>query len=110
MSEQQRKHKNHRNNQNNRNNRNKKQGQRNQRANDKGPKDRKVPMRYQVQNSKETSSVKFKYNVDGAAEKTKLSVYKDGGDESFLKMIKEFHNYTDTYEIWDDNNATQTVY
>jgi len=105
MSEQQSNHKNHR---NNRNNRNKKQGQRNQRANDKGPKDRKVPMRYQVQNSKKTASIEFKYNVDGATEKTKLSVYEDGSDESFLKTIKEFQNYID--EIWDDNNAAQTVY
>jgi len=110
MSEQQSNHKNHRSNRNNRNNRNKKQGQRNQRANDKGSKDRKVPMRYQVQNSKETASVKFKYKVDGAAEKTKLSVYEDGSDESFLKTIKEFQNYIDTYEIWEDNNAAQTVY
>jgi hypothetical protein len=45
-------------------------------------------MRYQVQNAKETSSVKFKYTVDGTTEKTKLSVYEDGSDESFLKMVK----------------------
>jgi hypothetical protein len=67
-------------------------------------------MRYQVQNSKETASVEFKYNIDGATEKTKLSVYEDGSDERFLKAIKEFQNYIDTYEIWDDNNAAQTVY
>jgi hypothetical protein len=110
MSEQQSNYKNHCNNRNNRNNRNKKHGQRNQRANDKGPKDKKVPMRYQVQSSKETAFVEFKYNVDGAAEITKLSVYEDGSDESFLKMIKEFQIYVDTYEIREDNNATQTVY
>jgi hypothetical protein len=67
-------------------------------------------MRYRVQNSKESASVEFKYNIDGAAEKTKLSVYEDGSDESFLKTIKEFQNYIDTYEIWNDNNAAQTVY
>jgi hypothetical protein len=56
------------------------------------------------------ASVEFKYNVDGAVKKTKLSVYEDGRDESFLKLIKEFQNYVDTYELWEVDNAACTVY
>lgn len=109
MSQQQN---NHRNNKNNRNrsNKNKHNGQRNQRANDKDQTDRKVPMRYQIRNSKETSSVEFKCEIDGAVEKTKLNDYEDGNDEEYLKMIKEFQNYVETYNIWDDDNASSMVY
>jgi hypothetical protein len=67
-------------------------------------------MRYQAQNLKETNSVEFKFTVDGTVEKTKLSVYKDGSDEAFLKMMKEFLNHIKTYGIWDEENAACTVY
>ena len=79
-----------RNNQNNRHGKNKPNGQRNQRNENKDPRDKKVPMRYQVRKTKETSSVEFKYNVDGSVEKTKMNVYEDGNDEEYLKLIKDF--------------------
>jgi hypothetical protein len=87
---------------NNRNSRNRNHGQRNPRNEDKEQKDKKVPMRYQTQSSKETSTVEFKYEIDGNTEKTKLNVYEDGNDEEFLKMIKEFQNYVETYGIWNE--------
>ncbi len=67
-------------------------------------------MRYQIQKSKETNSVEFKSNVDGSVEKTKMNVYKDGNDEEYLKLIKEFQNYIETYGIWDEENAARTIY
>jgi hypothetical protein len=70
----------------------------------------KVPMQYQVRKTKETSSVEFKYNVDGSVEKTKMNVYEDGNDEEYLRLIKEFQNYIDTYGIWDEENAARTIY
>jgi hypothetical protein len=72
---------NHRRNNKNHRNGKKQNGQRNQRISKKELKDKKVPMRYQVQNTKETNSVEFKCTVDGTVEKTKLSVYEDGSDE-----------------------------
>ncbi|MFN9979187.1 MAG: hypothetical protein ACK53Y_04700, partial [bacterium] len=99
-----------RNNQNNRHGKNKPNGQRNQRNENKDPRDKKVPMRYQVRKTKETSSVEFKYNVDGSVEKTKMNVYEDGNDEEYLRLIKEFQNYIDTYGIWDEENAARTIY
>jgi hypothetical protein len=99
-----------RNNRNNRHGKNKPNGQRNQRNENKDPRDKKVPMRYQVRKTKETSSVEFKYNVDGSVEKTKMNVYEDGNDEEYLKLIKEFQNYIDTYGIWDEENAARTIY
>lgn len=56
-------------------------------------------MKYHVPNSKEANSVEN--TVDGIVEKTTLSIYEDGSDEMYLKMIKEFQNYTETYDIWD---------
>jgi hypothetical protein len=67
-------------------------------------------MRYQVSNSKEGNSVELKNTIDRIVEKTKLSIYKDGSDEMYLKMIKEFQNYVDTYSFWGKDNATCTVY
>jgi len=110
---------NNQNNQNNRNNRrtnrngrNRNHGQRNPRAENKEQKDKKVPMRYQPRSSKETSSVEFKHEIDGNTEKTKLNIYEDGYDEDFLKLIKEFQNYIETYGIWNQENANaaNTVY
>jgi len=110
---------NNQNNQNNRNNRrtnkngrNRNHGQRNPRAENKEQKDKKVPMRYQPRSSKETSSVEFKHEIDGNTEKTKLNIYEDGNDEDYLKLIKEFQNYIETYGIWNQENANaaNTVY
>jgi len=109
MSQQQNNHRN-RNHRNNRRGKNKSNGQRNQQNETKDPKDKKVPMRYQIQKSKETNSVEFKSNVDGSVEKTKMNVYKDGNDEEYLKLIKEFQNYIETYGIWDEENAARTIY
>jgi hypothetical protein len=67
-------------------------------------------MRYQVSNSKETNSVELKNTVDGIVEKTKLSIYEDGSDETCLKMIKEFQNYVNTYNIRDEENAARAFY
>jgi hypothetical protein len=39
-----------------------------------------------------------------------LSIYEDGSDEAYLKMIKVFRNYVNTYSIWDEENAARTVY
>jgi hypothetical protein len=44
-----------------------------------------------IRNSKETNTVELKYtDKDGAVDKTKLNVYKDGNDEEFLKLIEDF--------------------
>jgi hypothetical protein len=68
-------------------------------------------MRYQIQNSKETNTVELKCtDLDGAVDKTKLNIYEDGTDEEFLKLLKEFHNYVSTYEIWNDEHASHTIY
>jgi hypothetical protein len=57
-------------------------------------------MCYQIRNSKETNTVELKYtDMDGAVDKTKLSIYEDGSDEKFLKLVKEFQNYINTYNV-----------
>jgi hypothetical protein len=68
-------------------------------------------MRYQIRKSKETNTVELKRtDLDGAVDKTKLNIYEDGTDEEFLKLVKEFQNYVSTYEIWNDEHASHTVY
>ena len=95
MNQNNRKNQNNQNNQNNRKGRNKRNGQSKQKD-EKEQKDKKVPMRYQVSNSKETNSVELKNTVDRIVEKMKLSIYEDGSNEAYLKMIKEFQNYVNT--------------
>jgi hypothetical protein len=107
MSQQQPNHRNKK----NRNNKNKQNGQRNRSNNKEQWTDKKVPMRYRIRNSKDANSVELKYtDMDGSVDKTKLNVYEDGSDEEFLKLIKEFNNYVDTYDIWDDEHAAHTIY
>jgi len=84
--------KNHRNRKNDRNHHNgrNKNGQRNQRNEDKEQSNKKVPMKYQIRNSKDAGSVEFKYEIDGITERTKINIYEDRNDEEYLKMTKEF--------------------
>jgi hypothetical protein len=96
--------KNNRNQNNKRNKNNKKQGRR-QSTKEKEQKDKKVP------NSKEVNAVELKYTgIDGSVDKTKLNIFEDGNDKEFLKLVKEFQNYIDTYEIWNDEHAAYIVY
>jgi hypothetical protein len=39
-----------------------------------------------------------------------MSVYEDDNDEEYLKLIKGFQNYIETYRIWDEENAAHTIY
>jgi len=104
--------KNHQNRKNNRNHHNSrnKNGQRNQRNEEKEQSNKKVPMKYQIRSSKDTGSVEFKYEIDGMTERTKINIYEDGNDEEYLKMTKEFQNYLETFEIWENENAARIVY
>jgi len=96
--------KNNRNQNNKRNKNNKKQGRR-QSTKEKEQKDKKVP------NSKEVNAVELKYTgIDGSVDKTKLNIFEDGNDKEFLKLVKEFQNYIDTYEMWNDEHAAYIVY
>jgi len=79
-------------NRNKRTNKNKRNGQRNHWTKDKEQSNKKVPKKYQVQNSKDASSVEFKYEINGIMERTKINIYEDGNDEEYLRMIKEFQN------------------
>ncbi len=73
----------------------------------KDQEDKKVPLHNQIQNSKKTSSVELKYEIDGAVEKTKLSLHEDSNDEEFLKMILEFQNYIEAYKNWNNDNTVR---
>jgi len=101
---------NNRNQNNKRNKNNKKQGRR-QSTEEKEQKDKKVPMRYQIRNSKAVNAVELKYTgIDGSVDKTKLNIFEDGNNKEFLKLVKEFQNYIDTYEIWNDEHAAYIFY
>jgi hypothetical protein len=68
-------------------------------------------MCYQIQNSKEIITVELKYtDMVGAVDKTKLNIYEDGSDEEFLKLVKEFQNYINTHNVWQDEYAAHIIY
>jgi len=66
-------------------------------------------MQYQTQRMKEMKEVEFKYKIDGVTERAKINVYEEGNEE-YLKVIKEFQNYLETFEIWDNTNAPHIIY
>ena len=79
---------NHQNNKRNKNHKNKQNGQRNQHTNNKEQKNKKVPIRYQIQNSKNTNTEEFKFDSDGTTEIMTLSAFEDRNEEEYLKLIK----------------------
>jgi CRISPR/Cas system CSM-associated protein Csm3 (group 7 of RAMP superfamily) len=54
--------------------------------------------------------VEFKYEIDGIMERTKINIYEDRNDEEYLRMIMEFQNYLETFEIWENKNVAWIVY
>jgi hypothetical protein len=66
-------------------------------------------MQYQTQRMKEMKEVEFNYKIDGVTERAKINVYEEGNEE-YLKVIREFQNYLETFEIWDNANAPHIIY
>jgi hypothetical protein len=40
----------------------------------------------------------------------KAKCIQNSSDEEFLKVVKEFQNYIETYKIWNDEHTAHTVY
>ncbi len=98
----------------NRSNRNQRRNQNGQARNFKTKEDqandKKVPMQYGTKSTKTSEIIELKLDIDERSEKVKLPVFEDGSDEQFLKLVKEFKNMTDTYELWEQDNGARTVY
>jgi hypothetical protein len=61
-------------------------------------------MKYQTHTSKTTNTVEIKHaDIDRSVDKIKFLIYENGSDKEFLKLLKEFKNYIDTYDIWSDD-------
>jgi hypothetical protein len=98
----------------NRSNRNQRRNQNGQARNfkkkDDQTNDKKVPMKYGMKTTKTLKTIELKLDIDERSEKVKLPVFEDGSDEQFFKLVKEFQNMTSTYELWEQDNGTRTVY
>jgi hypothetical protein len=98
----------------NRSNRNQRRNQNGQARNFKKKEDqandKKVPLKYGTKSTKTLETIKLKLDIDERSEKVKLPVFEDGSDEQFLKLVKEFQNMTDTYDLWEQDNGARTVY
>jgi hypothetical protein len=51
---------------------------------------RKVPKRYEAKAAKALETIDLKLEIDSMNKKVKLTVFEDGTNEQFLKLIKEF--------------------
>jgi hypothetical protein len=72
--------------------------------------DKKVPLKYEVKQTKVLETIELKFEIDELTEKVKLTIFEDGTDEQFLKLLKEFRNMIETYELWTKPNGTQLIY
>jgi hypothetical protein len=74
----------------------------NQKAAIKGPeiKYKSVPLKNETKDPKELKTIKLKYeDIDGRTDKVSFHVFKDGSDEQFLYLVKEFKNTVYTYDL-----------
>jgi hypothetical protein len=72
---------------------------------------KRVPMKYETKDPKELKAIELKYeDIDGRTDKVSFHVFEDGSDEQFLKLVKEFKNTVYTYDLWEKQHASQTVY
>jgi hypothetical protein len=51
---------------------------------------RKAPKRYEAKAAKALETIDLKLEIDSMNKKVKLTVFEDGTNEQFLKLIKEF--------------------
>jgi hypothetical protein len=61
---------------------------------------RHVPLKYETRKSKDPPTVELKYTVDNRTIKENMVVFEDGTPEEMLKLVREFQNLVDTYDLW----------
>jgi hypothetical protein len=71
--------------------------------------DKKVPMKYETKRAKASETIELELDIDNKSDKVKLTMFEDGTDEQFLKLVKEFKNMTD-YELWEQDNGAKAIY
>jgi hypothetical protein len=59
-----------------------------------------VPLKYETRKVKDPPTVELKYTVNNRTVKENMVVYKDRTPEEILKLVKEFQNLINTYNIW----------
>jgi hypothetical protein len=72
--------------------------------------DKNVPMKYEMKQTKMTTPVVLKFEINGKEEKVQLTVFEEGPDKQFLKLIKEFKNLIDTYDLWNAQEGAALIY
>jgi hypothetical protein len=55
-------------------------------------------MKYETKAAKASETIDLKLEIDSMNEKVKLTIFEDGTDEQFLKLIKEFRNMIKSVE------------
>jgi hypothetical protein len=61
---------------------------------------RRVPLKYETRKGKDPPTVELKYMVDNRTIKENMVVFEDGTPEEMLKLVREFQNLVDTYNLW----------
>ena len=59
-----------------------------------------VPIKYEPRKTKDPPTVELKYNMNTRVCKESLIVFEDGSPEECLKLVKEFKNVIETYNLW----------
>ncbi len=72
--------------------------------------DKNVPMKDEAKQTKVTTSVLLKFEINGKEEKVQLTMFDEGPDKQFLKLIKEFRNLIETYDLWNGQEGAALVY
>jgi hypothetical protein len=63
--------------------------------------DKNVPMKDETKQAKTTVTVELRFEINENTEKVQLTMFDEGPDEQFLKLIKEFKNLISTYDLWN---------
>ncbi len=71
--------------------------------------DKKNPMKYETKQAKASETIQLKLDINNKPEKVKLTMFEDGADKQFLKLVKEFKNMTKTYKLQEPGNGTKTI-
>ncbi len=64
-----------------------------------------VPLKYETWKEKDPPTVELKYTLNNRIIKESMIIYEDRTQEEILKLVKEFQNLIEAYNLWHTNGT-----
>ena len=67
---------------------------------------KKVPLKYHEEKGEKRETVTFQVTIAGEKIIESIEVYEEGNNEQLLRIVRDFKNFVDTYDLFTELNET----